>query len=237
MAEVLLIHGAGFGAWAWDAVLPALAALGHPARALDLPGRGGGETTLAAQVAAVVTALRGPTVLVGHSAGGLAISAAAEAAPDLVAGLIHVAAYVPRAGLSLADLRRAWPSQPMQGAFRLSPDRRAYGFAPERCEALFFHDCADPAALTARLCLEPLAPHETPLPRLPRLETLPRAAVICEDDRAIPPGYQRQMASGMAQVALPSGHCPFLSMPDRLAAVLDGLIRSQMGNATNFVAR
>jgi pimeloyl-ACP methyl ester carboxylesterase len=237
MAEILLIHGAGFGAWAWEAVIAALAARGHSARALDLPGRGGAETTLQAQVKAVVAALQGPTVLIGHSAGGLAVSAAAEAAPDLVTGLIYVAAYVPRAGLSLADLRRAGPAQPMQGAFRLTPDRRAYGFTPERCEALFFHDCTHPAAVTAQLCLEPLAPHETPLPQLSRLETLPRAAVICEDDRAIPPGYQRQMATGMAQVALPSGHCPFLSMPDRLAGVLNDLIRSRIENTTNFVAR
>jgi pimeloyl-ACP methyl ester carboxylesterase len=164
---------------------------------------------------------------VGHSAGGFAISAAA--ASPLVAGLVFVAAYVPKPGLSLADMRRAGPSQPLRGSFRLTEDRRAYGFAAERCKDLFFHDCPD---ATDRLCLEPIAPQETPLVHL---RALPRAAVICTEDRAIPPDYQRDMAAGMVQETLPSGHCPFLSMPDALAASLHRLI-GQMGIATDFVA-
>lgn len=232
MAEVLLIHGSCFGAWAWAAVVPALSALGHTVRALDLPGRGGQATTLDAQAQAVVAALHGPTVLVGHSAGGYAISAAAAASP-LVVGLGFVAAYVPKPGLSLADMRRAGPSQPLRGSFQVTADRSAYGFAPDRCKDLFFHDCVD---ASERLCLEPIAPQET---ALGALRALPRAAVICTEDRAIPPDYQRDMAAGMAagmaQEDLPSGHCPFLSMPGALAASLNRLIR-QMEFATDFVA-
>lgn len=232
MARVLLIHGSCFGAWAWDAVLPELAALGHDAKAIDLPGRGGGLCTLADQVLAVGAALSQPAVLIGHSAGGMVISAAASAFPERVRGLIYIAAYIPRGGLSLADLRRAGPSQPMRGAFQVTADRSAYGFVPSRCRDLFFHDCPDPARATAQLCLEPIAPQETPVVSPP---PLPRAAVICTEDRAIPPDYQRQMAAGMAQYDLPSGHCPFLSMPERLAATLHAIL-SQMENATPSVA-
>lgn len=228
MAEVLLIHGSCFGAWAWAAVVPALNALGHSARALDLPGRGGGDTSLEEQAQAVVAALHGPAVLVGHSAGGYAISAAAEGSP-LVVGLVFVAAYVPKPGMSLADMRRAGPSQPLRGSFRVTADRSAYGFAPDRCKDLFFHDCVD---ASDRLCLEPIAPQET---AMAALRPLPRAAVICTDDRAIPPTYQRDMAAGMVQESLPSGHCPFLSMPGALAFCLDRLI-GQMEIATDSVA-
>jgi hypothetical protein len=37
-----------------------------------------------------------------------------------VAGLIYLSAYIPATGLSLADLRRAGPSQPLRGALNLS---------------------------------------------------------------------------------------------------------------------
>lgn len=235
MARLLLVHGSCFGGWAWDRVIPALAALGHSARAIDLPGRDGAGCTLADHARAIGAALDGPTVLVGHSAGGYSITAAAEMAGRGVAGLIYLAAYVPQTGRSLADLRRSGPSQPMRGAFELSADRVHYRFRPERCADLFFHDCPDPAAATARMGPEPLAPQETPFPALHRAPAPPCAAIICTADRAIPPDWQRQMAKGMPQTDLPSGHCPFLSMPERLAAVLD-LALNGPGFATGTVA-
>ena len=229
MAELLLIHGSCFTAQAWDALIPALARHGHSARAIDLPGRGGTVTSLAEQAQAIANALTGPTILVGHSAGGFPITAARS---PHITGLIYLAAYIPQPGKSVADLRRAGPSQPMKGDFRLTPDRNAYSFAPDRCTDLFFHDCPDPDAATARLCLEPITPQETPLRHGP---TPPAAAIICTDDRAIPPDWQRAMAAGLPQTDLPAGHCPFLSMPDRLAETLHLLVR-QMENPTHPVA-
>lgn len=226
MAEMLLVHGSCYGAWAFDQVIPALARLGVKARAIDLPGRGGVPTSLDAQARAVVAALNGPTVLVGHSAGGFAITAAAELAPDRVAGLIYLCAYVPAPGQSLAEMRRAGPSQPLRGSFRLTTDRSAYGFDPTRAKALFFQDCPNPEPAIARLCLEPVAPQETALPALRHAPNLPRAAIICTDDRAIPPAYQAQMAAGLPQTSLASGHSPFLSMPEELALCLAGICAS-----------
>lgn len=226
MAKVLLNHGSGFGGWVWDQTIAELDRLGHDARAIDLPGRDGADCGLDDLARAIITALDGPTVLVGHSAGGYAISAAAEASPDLVAGLIYVAAYVPQPGQSLVDLRRAGPAQPMRGAFHVTPDRTAYRFAPDRCADLFFHDCPDPAALTARMGPEPIRPQETAFGPLTHSPYLPRAALICTQDRAIPPDWQRQMAADLPQTDLRSGHCPFLSMPVSLAAILHQVLES-----------
>lgn len=230
MVEVLLIHGSCYGAWAWDKLIPALGTLGIRARALDLPGRNGEPTTLKTQAKAVVDALTGPTVLLGHSAGGYVISAAAELAaelaPNRVTGLIYLCAYIPQLGLSLADMRRAGPSQPLKGAIDVTPDRSAYRFDPARSAALFFHDCPDPDPFIARMGAEPILPQETALPSLHRCTALPRAAIICTDDRAIPPDYQRHMAQGLPQTVLASGHSPFLSMPDTLAREIDGCLRA-----------
>ncbi|MGV8954915.1 MAG: alpha/beta fold hydrolase [Cypionkella sp.] len=221
MSEILLVHGACFGAWCWERVIPELRALGHAARAIDLPGREA-DASLADQAEAIVAELRGPTILVGHSAGGFAITAAAEAS-DLVTGLIYLCAYVPVAGMSLAEMRRAGPSQPMTGAFVVDPAAGLFGFDPTRARALFFDACED---ASARLVQQAMAPMETALPSVARAKTLPRGAIICSTDRAVPPAYQRQMAAGMVQVEQPWGHAPFLQDPVGLAAEIDRMLRA-----------
>ena len=40
MSRFVLVHGAWHGAWCWEKVVPLLAARGHAARAIDLPGHG-----------------------------------------------------------------------------------------------------------------------------------------------------------------------------------------------------
>ncbi len=224
MAEFLLIHGAAHGAWAWDHVIPALASLGHHARAIDLPGCGADATpaaqaTLTACARAITAALDRPTLLVGHSAGGYAITAAAEHDPQNIAALIYLCAYVPRAGCTLADMRRAGPAQPLAGSFRLTADRSAFAFDPAIAADRFFHDCPPDrtAKALARLTPQPLAPQEAALPSVARAMALPRHYIRCTADRTIPPDYQTTMAQGLPLTDLPTGHSPFLSAPEALA--------------------
>ncbi|MGC9418526.1 MAG: alpha/beta fold hydrolase, partial [Rhodovulum sp.] len=105
MARFLLIHGSNHGAWCWREVLPRLHAAGHQAEAIDLPAAGDDpkppETvTLDDYRDAVLARLDEPTILVGHSLGGITITAAGAAAPDKIAALVFVAAWAPRAGES-----------------------------------------------------------------------------------------------------------------------------------------
>lgn len=88
-----------------------LAAEGHSVAAVDLPGREGsarGDVTMADHVAAVRAAIEAagpePVTLVGHSFGGMVISAVAEAAPERIATLVYVAAYLPQDGDSMQAL-------------------------------------------------------------------------------------------------------------------------------------
>lgn len=234
MSEILLIHGACHGAWCWEAVIPALNALGHRARAIDLPGRDGAPVTLADQAQAALSALDRPTLLVGHSAGGYAITAAAERDPSRITGLVYLCAYLPTPGASIADMRRAGPCQPLRPAIRpairTAPDRQSFTFDPTLARDLLYHDCPEDVAASAiaRLCPEPVAPHETPLTPLRSL-TLPRHYIRCTKDRAIPPAYQATMSSALPALArsdLPTSHSPFLSAPVHLANRLAQILQS-----------
>lgn len=224
MSELLLVHGTCHGAWCFAPLLAELARLEIPARAIDLPGRDGRPTTLEDYAQAILDAASPDSILVGHSAGGYAITAAAEAEPSRFKGLIYLCAYLPAAGQSLADMRRAGPSQPLMPAIRLAEDKGSFTIDPALAPAAFYQDCPPDLAAwaTAQLCPQPVTPQQTPLwPKA--AETLPRHYIVCENDRTIPPDYQRQMAARLPEDcrhALPSGHSPFLSMPDRLADLL-----------------
>ena len=132
MAEFLLIHGSCHGAWCWRDLIPALAALGHGARAIDLPAHGADATpaadaTLELYADRILAAIDGPVTLVGHSAAGYPITLAAERAPDRIARLVYLCAYVPVPGLSMIDMRRAGPRQLLGNAVRAAPDGTIVG--------------------------------------------------------------------------------------------------------------
>jgi pimeloyl-ACP methyl ester carboxylesterase len=110
----VLVHGSHTNAAAWGPVARELTLRGHRALAVDLPGHGldarpplgdlaaepsdmTGRST-ADEIAVVVDAVRrahehGPVVLVGHSRGGLAVTGAANAVPDLLDHVVYVSAW------------------------------------------------------------------------------------------------------------------------------------------------
>lgn len=235
MADILLIHGAAHGAWCWRDVIPALAALGHSARAIDLPGHGEdatpyAEVTLDRYRDAVLAAMGPDTVLVGHSMGGYPITAAAAAAPDRVAGLVYVCAYVPWPDHSLAQMRMRAPRQPLLPAIRMTEDRKGWTADPAMVPDLFYHDCPPDVVADAmtRLCVQAVAPTAVAIPGLDAARDLPRAYVRCTDDRTIPPEFQATMTEGWPDgtvVDMACSHSPFLAAPGTLAGHIDRFVQ------------
>lgn len=235
MADILLIHGAAHGAWCWRDVIPALGALGHDVRAIDLPGHGDDPTpyrdvTLDIYRDAVLAELGPRTVLVGHSMGGYPITAAAAMAPDRVAGLIYVCAYVPWPDHSLAQMRMRAPRQPLLPAIRMTEDRLGWTADPAMVPGLFYHDCAPDTVAFAmdRLCVQAVAPTSVPVLLTDGLATVPRAYIRCADDRTIPPEFQVTMTEGWPAdrvVDMATSHSPFFAAPAVLAAHVDRFVR------------
>ncbi|MDG1282163.1 MAG: alpha/beta fold hydrolase [Pseudorhodobacter sp.] len=229
----LLVHGSCHGAWCWRDIIAEIEHLGHSAEAIDLPGHGQDKTPLAEvtldlYAAAILEAVErnaafGPTIVVGHSMAGYAITAAAERAPENIAQLIYVCAYAPISGKSLADMRREGPRQLLADAIVTSPDRVSFQFDPAKVEAKFYHDCPDGtlAYAQAHLTPQPILPQETPLRVTERSGKVPKRYIRCADDRAIPPEYQVTMSEGWADVfTLDCSHSPFFAQPRALAKAL-----------------
>jgi len=222
MAPLLLVHGSCHGAWCWRDTLPHL----DGATAIDLPGHGQdrtpiGQISLDLYVEAILDAIAQPTVLVGHSMAGYPITAAALRAPEKIARLVYVCAYVPQAGLSLVDMRRAGPHQPLLDAIETSADRQSFTFRPDKVAEKLYHDCSPETVVFAQAHLGPQAirPQSTPIAMVD--VGLPKRYVICEEDRAIPPEYQTTMSQGWTDIRrLPSSHSPFFSQPQALATAI-----------------
>ncbi|WP_319824516.1 alpha/beta fold hydrolase [Thalassovita sp.] len=231
MAHFLLIHGAAHGAWCWRDVLPELRALGHTARAIDLPGHGKDSTpyqqvTLEKYADAVLDALEKPAIVVGHSMGGYPITLAAERDPARFQRLVYLCAYVPSPGLSLAQMRMQAPYQPLLPAIRMTQDMLGWTADPAMIRDIFYHDCPDGTVEFAskHLCVQATQPTSVPVQTGRNYESIPRSYIRCTDDRTIPPAFQvtmtRDWPPGSVH-ALPTGHSPFFADPTGLARLLD----------------
>ncbi len=236
MARFVLVHGAFGGAWAWAPIVGGLEAAGHAVETLDLPGGGDDRTpveeiTLASCVARVREQLASgpePAVLVGYSMGGVIATQAASDAPERVAALVFVAAFMPADGQSLLDLTRLpeGADDQVQANVVVEGDPPVATFpVPAAIEALFNRcDPEQARAAAPRLRQQAVAPFATPVDLdEAALARIPRSYVFTAHDRAIPPALQRRMIAEhpcRRVVELDADHWPFLSATDELVAAL-----------------
>ena len=239
MANILLIHGTWHGGWCWHKVTNELSHRGHAVLAPDMPGHGDdhaplAEVNLAAYCASTVRPLRdmdGPSTLVGHSMGGMIISAAAEAAPELVNKLIYLCAFVPRNGEALLTASEEI-STPGATTGRLTPTEEGLGLVidDEVIRPAFYRDCsdADVAFAKSRLVTQALVPLTDKIQLGDqRFSGVRKAYIECIEDEHIHIVAQRTMyrRAGIDAVAtLNTSHSPFFSAPNDLVDAIEQLL-------------
>lgn len=237
MSDILLVHGSCHGAWCWRDLIPALTAVGHSVRAIDMPSHGQDTTpleqvTLPSCAQSIVEALNSDTYVVGHSWAGFPISVAADLAPDQIARLIYLCAYAPWPGYSLADMRRAAPRQLLMDAVLRSEDAKSYTIDPAQTRSVFYHDCppgTDEFANT-NLCAQAILPQETKIALGQAYVDMPKSYIRCMDDRTIPPEFQVTMSADWPArdvYEMPTSHSPFFSDPSGLAALIHQIITQE----------
>jgi pimeloyl-ACP methyl ester carboxylesterase len=235
----VLIHGAFGGGWIWGPLAEALEAKGHSVEAPDLPGGGDdttpiAEVTLDAYARRVCEVLAGrsePAVLVGHSMGGVAITQAAARCPERISSMVYVAAFLPQDGESLIALTQLPEGEgdQVQANMVVEGEPPVATMPPDASRAAIFACCSDEVGAWAveRRTPQPVVPFTEPVALDGfDFEGLPRAYVLCTQDRSIPPALQRRMAgaAGVPLVAeLDTDHAPQLSMTAELAGILDRL--------------
>jgi pimeloyl-ACP methyl ester carboxylesterase len=243
LARFVLVHGAFSGAWCWERVLPGLQAAGHAVEALDLPGSGSDQTpleevTLGAYARRVneVLAAGSPAVLVGHSMGGMVVTQAASRAPDDVAALVYLCAFVPVDGEALLTLTGTpeGAADQIQANIVISGDPPVAQLSDDASRIAIYGCCSEEQIAWA-------LPHRRPQPVVPMTNpfeldqsrgeafaALPRGYVTCLRDRSIPPPLQRLMferAGCDPVIAIDTDHAPYLSRPDEVVSALDQLAR------------
>lgn len=190
-----------------------------------------------------------PVTVVAHSMSGAVLTRVAQESPELVARAVYLAAYMPSSdvpaiayvsmseneGELVSGALRADPR--VIGALRLDTASDDVAYRDLLRQALYAD--VDPVVADAALGL--LTP-DAPIGFASGATTLtsdgwgsvPRTYIVCTEDRALRPSLQRKFIEDADAtfpqqptdvVTLESSHSPFLSVPERLVDVLDGLDR------------
>jgi len=267
----LFVHGAWHGEATWRRLLPMLHDAGFDARALDLPGAGrnarmpasftarpfdatafatepspNAGVTQAERTEAVVelvAEMGGNVILVGHSLGGVTISAVAEAVPDSVRAAVYLTAFMlpplmPAIAMIQHETMAAALVPPLfcadpgvAGALRINPAAEDAGYVSQ-LRAAFYGDLSDAdfAEIRETLhCDEPASVAVTPSPvTAARFGKVRRHYVRCLADQAIPVAGQDFMIGAVNGAlggetethTLDASHSPFFSKPADLAEIL-----------------
>jgi|HubBroStandDraft_6_1064221.scaffolds.fasta_scaffold18680_3 pimeloyl-ACP methyl ester carboxylesterase len=110
---IVLVHGAFADSSSWSSEIAFLQQQGYTVVAVANPLRGVASDS--AYLLSVLQTISGPIVLVGHSYAGFLISDAAAEDPAVKA-LVYVAAYIPDAGETPADLTYMYPGSELSGS-------------------------------------------------------------------------------------------------------------------------
>ncbi|WP_421616502.1 alpha/beta fold hydrolase [Agrobacterium tumefaciens] len=224
---VVLVHGAFADASSWDGVISRLHADGFEVVAVANPLRG--VKTDGDYVARIVSSIKMPVVLVGHSYGGAVISASAVGAKNVKA-LVFVGAFAPDIGESAADLGAKYPGSTLEPTLDepviLADGGKDMYIAKEKFHGQFAADV--PAAVAALM-----ADTQRPVTLSALTEAAPGAAwkeipsyfIYGEKDKNIPAralGWMAERASSKETVVVSgASHVVMVSHPAEVVKVIE----------------
>ncbi|MFF2999776.1 alpha/beta fold hydrolase [Streptomyces sp. NPDC057950] len=237
MSTYLLVHGAWHSGECWERVVPLLESAGHRVLTPSLTGHGdkahllGPEVGLDTHVDDIVELITEEdlteVVLVGHSYGGLVISAAANQVPDRIAHLVYLDAMVPEDGENAADVMPV--TQVLIDRALKSDDGWRVPPLPELPPPSGLFGVTDPADVAwLRTMLSDLSVRCLQQPvRLdnPAMDAIPRTHIHCTvgrpegfDRRPVPATQPNRTPARVRELA--TGHDCMVTMPAELTGLL-----------------
>jgi pimeloyl-ACP methyl ester carboxylesterase len=216
--NIVLVHGAFADGSGWRDIADILGKDGYTVSVVQEP-----LTSLADDVAATKRVLdlqQGPTLLVGHSYGGVVITEAGNA-PNAV-GLVYIAAFIPDQGESALSLLSQAPAAnkdaraTKDGFLYIEPAAFPADFAADvpPAQANFMaHSQAMLAAKTGGGAPVTMA----------AWRQKKSWALVATEDHNINPDLERSMAkrAGSETNEVPASHAAYLSKPDEVARLIE----------------
>ncbi len=218
-SNVVLVHGGFVDGSGWQGVYNILTSDGYNVSVVQNP-----TLSLEGDVAAtrqIIDEQPGPVVLVGHSYGGVVITAAGT--HDKVAALGYIAAFAPDAGESvntlIADPPPGAPVPPIlppkDGFLFLDREKFHQSFAGDLSaeQAAFMADAQVPWGVDAL----------SGTISEPAWRNKPSWYLLTTQDRMIPPPAQREMSqrAGATVTEVAASHSVYVSQPAAVASLIE----------------
>ena len=227
---IVLVHGAWADSSSWAGVVRRLQRTGYT---VDVPPNPLRDLTSDSDyLRSILTTIKGPIVLVGHSYGGAVVTNAVGDNPNVKA-LVYINAFAPDQGESVLQLATAKPGSSIGGdptkVFNVVPypggpqgDVDLY-VKPRLFPKAFGNDLptktgAVLAATQRPVALSALAEPSGP----PAWKTVPSWYMVGTKDNVIPVAEQRVMAkrAGSHVAEVPASHMSMVSHPQQVAAII-----------------
>jgi pimeloyl-ACP methyl ester carboxylesterase len=230
----VLVHGAWQAPYVWDIVKSQLEAKGQNVIVVELPAHGSDNTSPAAvsidvyrdKVIAAIEGVKGKVILVGHSMGGVVVTAVAEKIPSKIEKLVYIGAFLPANGQSLMDLAMT-DAQSILGPNLLpSKDQLTLDVNHDKIIDIFCQDApADiQKEVLAKFRVEPAIPFGNKVALTDaNFGSVNKYYIHTAQDHAVGIDLQNRMVTAAhitKTYSLETGHSPFLSKPDQVTEVL-----------------
>jgi pimeloyl-ACP methyl ester carboxylesterase len=236
LATFLVAHGAWSAGWSWKKMRPLMQERGHELFTPTYTGVGervhlaAPEIGLETHIADILRVLEFENLqdvfLVGHSYGGMVATGVADRAPERLAHLIYLDAFVPRNGQSLFDLL----PPDAQAAMREAVKKPGEGWLVPQNPLPPDTSETDIAWITPRRVMQPRKTFEQPVTLTGAIDRLSKTYIYC-----LRPGPEdvfkdfagRARSEGWDYFEIDASHSPHITAPEALAGLLDKIAKDK----------
>ena len=234
MATFVIAHGAWSSGWAWKKMRPLMRALGHDLFTPSYTGQGERVhlahpgIDLDAHITDVLNLLHyedlNEVILLGHSYGGMVATGVADRAPERLAQVIYLDAFVPRNGQSVLSLFPEEAPQRTLEAVRTQGDGWRIPANPMPPDT----SPQDFEWATPKRVMQPARTFEQAITLTGAAHRLPKTYIYCT--RCGPGDVFRQFADrartepGWRYFEMDASHNPHITVPHELMRILQSLV-------------
>src|SRR5664279_2003446 len=230
----VLVHGAWQAPYVWTTVKEQLEKAGQKVVVVELPAHGDDYTSPANvsidvyrdKVISAIMSTKQKVILVGHSLGGVVVTAVAEQIPGKIKKLIYIGAFIPANGQSLLDLASQDAQSLLGPSLIPSADQLTLDVKHENITSIFCQDGSDAVKqlVLDNYRVEPAIPFTNKVTLTDaNFGSVDKYYIHTLQDHAIGIDNQNKMADAAhitKTFAVNTGHSPFLTQPTEVTKLL-----------------